>query len=78
MKFTSTAQNPIEYDYGRQSVAVGYFNNDTRLVVGDFNYDTKLDFAVANKGSDSFANFLTDLLILYILTRIFFFSSLFY
>ncbi|CAF1570793.1 unnamed protein product, partial [Adineta steineri] len=29
MNFSPTLTNPIEYNYGPQSVAVGYFNNDT-------------------------------------------------
>ena len=31
MKFQPTAKNPIEYNYGPRSVAVGDFNNDTWL-----------------------------------------------
>jgi hypothetical protein len=31
LKFTRTLTNPIEYNYGPRSVAVGDFNNDTWL-----------------------------------------------
>ena len=46
MKFTPTAQNPIEYNYRSKSVAVGDFDNDARL-----------DLVVANYATDSISIF---------------------
>ncbi len=46
MKFIRTSQNPIEYNYGPRSVAVGDFDNDARL-----------DIAVANNVADNIAIF---------------------
>jgi hypothetical protein len=47
LKFTSTLINPIEYDYGTQSIAIGYFDNDTRL-----------GLSIANNAGDNIAIYL--------------------
>ena len=47
MKFTRTASNPIEYNYGPRSVAVG-----------DFNKDTWLDMVIANSIVNTIAIYL--------------------
>jgi hypothetical protein len=47
MQFKTTAVNPIDYEYGPRSVAIGDFNNDFRL-----------DIAVANFGTNNVGIFL--------------------
>jgi hypothetical protein len=49
MNFTETESNPIEYNYGPRSVAVGDFNNDTWL-----------DMVVANSIVNKIAIYLGD------------------